>query len=62
MTVDEATAKTKWCLMSQVSAPGGDFGSSRENLANGHKCIASECMKWEWENDIIRQKGCCGKD
>lgn len=57
MNCTEEVAKTKWCTFAQapIGIEGGHCNMSKNNIkpVDRIKCIASECMAWEWKDRNI---------
>ena len=52
MTVDEA--KTKWCPFARVVVDAEHYSNGNRftcptPMAEESRCIASECMAWQWD-------------
>ncbi len=48
--MDEKTARTKWCPHMRVNGNNRNY-SVTEPESDRFRCIASDCMMWEWIDD-----------
>ena len=67
----ESEAKTKWCPAYRESSDGanryaiyerqadGEYGHTPNTIAERCRCIASQCMWWQWEyrDEIVVPEG-----
>ena len=62
MICTEEEAKTKWCPQARVSVPTDPSRNRCDNIRvpSSARCVASDCMMWEWEWDNVKLKGYCG--
>jgi len=64
MMMTEEEAKTKWCPMVRVAHATTDIAVNRASEYSHTRCLASECMMWQWKDKSDLQgtipRGYCG--
>jgi len=49
----EEEARTKWCPQIRWTSHGEGYSDPFENRGSNCNCIASDCMMWRWNRDIM---------